>query len=72
MRNQVIFSVALLAACAGLANGQVKAQLVIAQGMPLPGGISGSTCGTLNDPYTNSLGKVGFTGAAIGGGNFVW
>ncbi len=73
MRNQIILTVALLAACAGLANAQVKAQLVIAQGMPLPGGISGSTCGALNDPYVNSLGKVGFTGAAIGGGgNFVW
>ncbi len=61
-----------LSLCAGFASAQsmTRATIVIANGQALPG-TSGLTCSGVNDPYTNAIGQVGFTGASSGG-NFVW
>jgi hypothetical protein len=37
-----------------------------------PSGGDGSAITTLNSPFTNSLGRVGFTGNLASGNNFVW
>ncbi|MEK6700871.1 MAG: hypothetical protein AABZ53_01285 [Planctomycetota bacterium] len=71
MKTTFVASTLVLLAAPGLAQTPtVKASLKVAIGDVLPG-TAGLTCSTLNDPYTNALGKVGFTGNSSGG-NFVW
>jgi hypothetical protein len=67
-------ALAVLAAAAPAAAQPVPAELIALQGQPPPG--ETDPIATLNSPFTDGLGRVGFTGsvtpAAGGSGNFVW
>jgi len=49
----------------------LEAQLVAREGGPAPGG-DGTTISSLNAPFVNGLGEVGFTGTLASDDRFVW
>lgn len=71
MRSRSLLLAAAAAAIASPALAVVPVTLIQAEGATAPGS-GANTVTTVNSPYVNGLGQVGFTGILSDGDRFVW